>query len=85
MSDRTFRLQDLARIEARIKEVEVRILELQERLRMLESAGLNTVATDSLLSILIEHMQLLEIRRSLILNDIHTSQLIGKTGYRWER
>jgi archaellum component FlaC len=85
MSDKTFKQENLARIENRIEEVKVRLWELQERLRTLEDKNLDQQQTHALIDILIEHLTLMEIRLEQTQDDIRADQMTGKTGWQDER
>jgi hypothetical protein len=84
MFEKSLHEESLARIENRIVELKRKISGLQERLYMLEASNLNTETTYSLLVTLIDHLDVMELRRRITLQDISAGQFIGKTGCREE-
>ena len=85
MSDRTFQLENLARIENRIEEVKVRLWELQERLRTLEDKNFDQQHTHEMIDVLIEHLALMEMRLEQTQDAIRSDQIKVKTGWQNER
>jgi hypothetical protein len=84
MSKSAVHHENLVRIENRIAELKRRISGLQERLRILAAAKRNTETTYDLLVILIDHLEVMERRRQLTVNDIGLGQVISGTGCKWE-
>ena len=79
MSAREPHKQNLARIENYITELKVRMLELQERIQKQEAAGSNTEISHALFAVLVEHLEILEIRQRQAWKDIRAHQIIVNT------
>jgi hypothetical protein len=84
MSKSAFHQENLARIENHITQLNRKISGFRERLRILEAAERNTDSTYDLLVTLIEHLEVMELRRQLTLREIGTGQIKGNIGCREE-
>jgi len=80
MSEKTRHQQNLARIQSHINELEVRIFELQERIQRQAARGFNTETSCALLAVLVENLEVMEIRRQQEQNALYTGHEIGPTG-----
>jgi hypothetical protein len=80
MAEITFHQQELARIEHRITEIKRKIEGLHERLEMLEAAGLNPHPSHALLTFMMEHLEIMEMRREQVCRDVRIGQTIRKSG-----
>jgi hypothetical protein len=85
MSETEFNEENLVRIENRIVEVKTRLYKLQERVQTLKDGNLDPQQTHELIAILIEHLELIDMRLEQTCGAIREGQIVGATGCTNER